>query len=88
MDGETKLSSLMDIAEELGITVRLTPAGSGSSHPGGAYVRIGEREMLFLDPQAPLSEQVNAAVEALRGRSELRQRYLPPEIREMLEESM
>lgn len=86
MDNESKLRALLDLAEEIGIGIRRAPADvEGSDHPGGALVRLGKRELLFLDPSASVEDQLSAAVDALKGRQELERRFLPPEIREAME---
>lgn len=86
MDTASQLTYLLDLAEELGISVRRMPsAGDASDHPGGALVRVRGAEMLFLDPSAALADQLDAVAAALRTHEELAERYLPPEIRELLE---
>ncbi len=87
MDGESQLALLVGLVEELEVDVRLTPAAGGATHPGGACVRLGDRDILFLDPSAPLSERIAVVVECLAGRDELQQRYLPPEIRGLLDQN-
>jgi hypothetical protein len=87
MDPHGKLRALVDLAEALGITVRrAASAGQSPQHPGGALVRLRGQEMLFLDPTAPATDQIDVVVEALRGRAELDELFLPPEIRELLEQ--
>jgi signal transduction protein with GAF and PtsI domain len=86
MDNESKLRAMLDLAEAMGIGIRRAPADvDGSDHPGGALVRVGKRELLFLDPSASVEDQLAAAVEALKGRAELQSRYIPPEVRDVLE---
>jgi hypothetical protein len=74
---------LVDLAEDLGIEVR--PAPASQAHPGGALVRLRGREILFLDPAASVEEQIPVLVSALAGRSELQDRFLPPDLRELLD---
>ena len=91
MEPQTQLSVLLDLAEEIGIAVRRVPAaGDDPEHPGGALVRLAEREVLFLDPTAAVADQIDAVAAALRGpsaggRAELRDRFLPPEIRQLID---
>lgn len=85
MDELSKLTALLELAEKVGIIVRQAPASDSSEHPGGALIRLGRREMLFLDPSAPTGDQLGAAAAALRGRPELEEMFLPPDIRELLE---
>ena len=88
MSIEHRIAALLELAESLGITVRRAPAMSGADeHPGGALVRLKGRDILFLDPTAPPADQLAVAAAALRGRAELADRFLPPDIRELLEDS-
>ena len=80
------LRRLLDLAEEVGITIRRVPAaGDGADHPGGALVRLKGREMLFLDPTAAPADQLAVVASALRGRQEIANRFLPPEIRQLID---
>jgi len=87
MEASVQLGALIDLAESLGITVRRAPSsGESDAHPGGALVRLKGAEMLFLDPTAPLGDQIAVAAAALRGRRELAERFLPPEIRRLIDQ--
>ena len=86
MDAARQLGALLNLIESLGITIRRAPAaGDGEDHPGGALVRLKGKQILFLDPTASLADQISAAAAALRGRPELEDRFLPPEIRAAIE---
>ena len=86
MDDLSRLGALIDLAERLGIAIRRAPSAMESSeHPGGAWVRLRGKEMLFLNPVAPVKDQINVAVEALRRRQELADQFLPPELRDLLD---
>ncbi|MGC9454099.1 MAG: hypothetical protein ACP5HU_04475 [Phycisphaerae bacterium] len=85
MDEHGKLSFLLNLARELGIIVRRVPSSAGLSGSGGALVRLRDKEILMLDSSASLTEQIGVAADAMRGRSELEDRFLPPEIRELLD---
>ena len=93
MDAEAQLSALLDLAESMGIAVRRAPSwalgetgpDADDGHPGGALVRLKGREVLFLDPTAPVADRIAVAAAALRGRPELDSHFLPPAIRELLE---
>ena len=86
MDAHGQLGRLLELAEELRITVRRVPAsGDEADHPGGAFVRLQGREILFLDPTASIPDQIGVVAGALRGRSELENRFLTPEIRQILD---
>ena len=84
MDDLQLLSALIDLAEQMGVHVRQSPGG-GRDHPGGALVRLKDREMLFLDPSAPVPDQISAAVNALKSKPELQDMFIAPEIRERLD---
>ena len=80
------LSSLLSLAEEVGLDVRFVRGcGSSEEHPGGAVVRIKGATVVFLDPTANPSDRRSVLVRALAGRPELADRYLPPEVRDALE---
>lgn len=86
MDDLSRLGALLDLAERVGVVIRRAPgARESSEHPGGASVRLHGRDMLFLNPLAPVTDQINVAVEALRNRSELAEKFVPPELRDLLD---
>ncbi len=88
MDDIEKLNALIDLAEQLGVTIRRAPAAmDAGEHPGGASVRLRGAEILFLNPVAPVPDQMHVAVEALRGRPELEDRFLCPDLRTLFEEA-
>lgn len=86
MDEHAKLEALAELAASLGIEVRRLPgAGQSSEHPGGSFVRLKGKEVLFLDPLSSPTDQCAVAAVALRGREGLVHRFLPPEIRQILD---
>ncbi len=86
MDTHAMLQALTELAGSLELGIRRVPAaGQSGEHPGGAVVKIRGRQVVFLDSTAPVADQVGVVVEALRGRAELENMFLPPEIREILE---
>ena len=85
MDPYAQLASLLDLAEQLGLTVRLMPPSAEGEHPGGALVRLRGREVLFLDAQAGVADRLAVVARALAGRAEVEDRFLPPELRELLD---
>jgi len=88
MDPQVSLENLLELAEEMGITVRRIPAAAETSeHPGGALVRLRGEEILFLDPAASVPDQISVVAAALRGREEIENRFLPPEIRRLIDEA-
>ena len=86
MHQDSQLRMLLDLAEQIGLEVRRVPgSSSGSEHPGGAMVRLKGREILFLDPAAAPSDQIGVLAGAMRNRPAIEDRFLPPEIRELID---
>jgi hypothetical protein len=87
MDPKKQLAALADLAEALGIEVRRAPSGdpSSPSRGGGAVVRLRGKSIIFLEESAPVQERISVLAGALAGREELAGRFLPPQIRELLE---
>jgi len=86
MEQGVQLRTLLDLAEQIGLEVRRVPgSSSGSDHPGGALVRLRGREIVFLDPAACLGDQIGVLAAALKGRTEVEDRFLPPEVRELID---
>ncbi|MFA6135336.1 MAG: hypothetical protein WC869_15090 [Phycisphaerae bacterium] len=83
MEPDDMLAALLELARSLGIEVRKTL--SGPSERGGALVRLKGKEILILDASAGQADQIVAAASALRGRPQLEERFLPPEIRAAIE---
>jgi hypothetical protein len=48
-------------------------------------VKLKGREILFLDPAASPSDQLGVLAASLRGRRQVEDRFLPPEIREIID---
>lgn len=88
MDQESKLSVLLDLSESLGIDVRPGPVrGEGGHPPGGSLVKLRGKEILFLDTHTTTAARITAVAAALAGRDEIEQMFLPPEIREIIDEA-
>ena len=88
MDDQTKLRVLLDLVESLGIDVRRGPArGGAAGDQAASLVTLRGREMLFLDASMPAAAHVAAIVAALAGRDEIEQMYLPPEIRQAIDQA-
>lgn len=83
MDQSQQLEALIDLAESLGMEIRRRPAGGDGR--GGDLVRLRGRELLFLDLSASPADQVEAVASALRGRGEIQDRFIAPEIRTLIE---
>ena len=84
MDEYAQLRALLDLADSVGIVIRRRPAAE-TPHAAGALVRLGGREMLFLDPAAAVADRIAAVAAALAGRPEVEDVFLPPEIRRHIE---
>ena len=88
MEPPELLAALIDLAEAVGIEIRRAPPGAGSGGgPAGALVRLKGKEILFLDPIAAVADQISVVAGALAGRAELEDRFLPPKIRQCLDEA-
>jgi len=89
MDDDEKLAELLDLTRCFGIEVRLTPAaGLSSEHPAGALVVLKGREILLMDPTAPVADRVTLAARALSGRTEIQNCFVKPAIRCLLTSSV
>ncbi len=90
MDTSRQLGELIDLAESLGISIRQAPSPADSAAEGrcsgGALVRLKGKEIIFLDSNASLSDQITVVAGALRLRPEIQQRFLPPEIRQLIDQ--
>ena len=88
MDDQTKLRVLLDLVESLGISVRRGPARGGTwGDQGASLVTLRGKEILFVDNGVSAAAQVTAIAAALAGRDEIEQMYLPPEIREAIDQA-
>jgi len=76
-----KLEALLELARQIGLTVR-REAQSGD---GGGYCVLKGRRILFVDTVAPVDVQYDKALAALALQPEIESRYLPPQIRDDLE---
>ena len=87
-DLHTTLAGLLELAESLGISVRMV---SGRADPsaaaGGALVRLRDKEMILLERDASPADQVAAVAAALHGREELDDMFLMPDLRELIDSS-
>ena len=86
MDISSQLGQLIDLAEEIGLEIRPSPpAAEGSITSGGALIRLRGREIIFLNTQATVADQIELVASALQGHAELDSRFIPPEIRELID---
>jgi len=85
MDEQGILEGLLDLAREGGMEVRAAPMGGSEDHPGGDLIRLRGREILFLDTSASFADRIAVVAGALRGRDFVEDRFLPPELRDVLD---
>jgi len=86
MEADSQIRLLLDLADQIGLEVRpVVGSSSGGEHPGGAVVRLKGKEIVFLDPAACPGDQLNVLASALKGRPEVEDRFLPPEVRQLIE---
>jgi len=81
MDPGAKLEALLELAEQLDITVRREPLGG----EGGGLCNLRGRRVLFVDIQADLQTRFEKTAAALADLPEVDQHYLLPELREELD---
>ncbi len=87
MDPHRQLAALTDLAETLGIAIRRVPRSvDAGEHPGGALVVLRGTPTVFLNPDAPVPDQIALLADCLRTRREIEEMFLPPEVRELLED--
>jgi hypothetical protein len=91
VDEHAQLRRLLDLAESLGIAIRRSPAvgseSAGGDPLGGALVRLRGQEILFLDPAASVADRIAVVASALKGRRQLEESFLPPEIRQLIDKA-
>ncbi len=87
MESHEQLDSLLELAVQLGITIRRLPGlTAGSEYPGGALTRLKGKEVLFLDSTSAVTDQLAVAAAALASKNQLNDRFIPPQLRQLIEE--
>lgn len=81
MDLGGRLEALLELAEQIGIEIRVESMGGS----GGGMCRLKGRHVLFVDTAADLATRYDRALAALAGVEGLEGHYLVPEVREDLE---
>jgi len=86
VDPYAQLEALLELAEQVGLTVRAFPAAADEGdHPGGALASLRGREVLFLNSAAAVTDRLAVAAAALADRPELEERFIPPELRAIID---
>jgi len=87
VEAQEMLRRLVELAEEVGVAVRVVRAGEGEPPARSALCRVRGRPLLVLSTSDPLDARIEAVAGALRahGGSRLEERFLPPALRERLE---
>jgi len=88
MQDHDLLAALLDLAQESGLVLRRMPPESEQAERGGSLVRLKGSEVLFLNEFATPEAQIDAVAAALKGRPSLENRFLPPEVRQRIEDSL
>jgi hypothetical protein len=81
MDLATRLESLLELAEQIGIDVRTEPMGGD----GGGLCKFRGQRVLFVDISADLAIRYDHTLAALAPLTELDEHYLLPEVRRDIE---
>jgi len=85
MDPHQRLRALLELTEQVGLTVRAMPNLASDGDPvGGAVAWVRGEEVLFVDPSAPVTDQTAFVAGVLAGRPELDDRFIAPELRECI----
>ena len=90
MDNSELLGKLIDLSEQMEIPIRRAPASEsppGDRHPAGALVSLKGNEIIFLDTSASLADQISLLATVLAGREQLADCFLPPQVREVLDQA-
>ena len=85
MDPYSTITELTELAEQVGLPVRISPAADATEHPGGAVVRLRGQDVLFLDPGASTADQLAVLAGALRDHPGLDDRFVKPSLRDIIE---
>lgn len=85
MDPYSAIAELTELAEQIGLPVRISPAADATSHPGGAVVRLRGQDVLFLDPGGSTADQLAVLAAALKDHPALEDRFVKPSLREIIE---
>ena len=82
MESRDLLEHLVELAAQLGISVRRTDLGGS----GGSLVSLRGRQILFIDTLADPDDQLERIIGDFARLPSLDQIYIIPELRELLDE--
>ncbi|MFA5422454.1 MAG: hypothetical protein WC374_01170 [Phycisphaerae bacterium] len=82
MNSHEVLQQLIALLEDNGVEVRSEPLGGS----GGGLCKIKDKNIFFLDTQAPTAESANQSAEAVGRLVDIESIYLKPEIRQYIED--
>jgi len=82
MDQQRILEELLDLAEQVGFEVRREFLGG----EGGGLCRLRDKWVLFVDTGATVADQTAQTAGVLAKREEIEEKYLLPQIREILDQ--
>lgn len=89
MEPRALLDALVELAQEAGVTVRVLPKGGGEPSPASDICTIRGEPWLLLASGESLEDHIDAAARAVLrfAPDTLEGRFLPPAIRQRLEEA-
>ncbi|MCL2701528.1 MAG: hypothetical protein FWE88_07525 [Phycisphaerae bacterium] len=87
MQDHDLLAELLELAQASGLELRRMPGEAADAERGGSLVRLKGSEVLFLNEFATPDAQIDAVAAALKGRPGLDDRFLPPQVRQRIEDS-
>ena len=81
MEAEAVLDELLALLEHNGVSIRTEPMGGG----GGGLCKIKDRQVFFVDTEAPTADMAAICAGAVREIVDLENIYIRPQIRDFLE---
>ena len=65
MDPERLLRELVEVAREVGVTVRIEPLRLAMHHASGGMIRLNGKTLVLLDAKSPLFDRVLTLADAI-----------------------
>ena len=82
MEASAQLQTVLDVLASLEIEVRQEHLGGDS----GGLCKLRGRRVVFVDLDADAATRLERSVQVLRGLADLETVYLPPHLRELLDQ--